>query len=220
MTARSPFGRGVDAVQTHIRRAIVPLQAVLARVPAGGDLVDLGCGQGLLLDQVLPRVHRVVGVDYDPRKLDMACALLSTELATGKVQLVHADLLQWLAQTDLRFDSALMVDTLSSFRPADQDQILHGAVRILRPGGTLLLKVVDAEPRYKALMSQALSGLVYRVMRLSKSADQRFWYRPSTQLAHVLEHAGCTVERILLHAKRPVPHPIPHVLLIARKAGG
>jgi len=201
----------VDWLQSRTRELIVPLAEVMRRVPHGGTLVDLGCGQGLMLERILDTVDRAVGVDFDPRKLRMARQRLRD---AQNLTLIEADLLVWMDTNAERFDTALLVDTLSSFEPADQDRVLIRAVSLLKPGGVLLLKIIDTTPTWKVDASRLLSGLVYRILRLSRSAQQRFWYRPATELAALLEHQGCTVTRLDLHDH----HVIPHVLLVATTA--
>jgi ubiquinone/menaquinone biosynthesis C-methylase UbiE len=207
-----PFADLVGVAQRTIRARIVPLDAVAAAVPRGGRVLEIGCGEGLVLERVLDRVDSAIGVDLDERKVRVARARLGE---SPKLRIELADAAAFLEAAPAgSFDTALLVDTLSSFPPPEQAPLLRRMLRVLRPGGTLVVKAIDTTPRWKAALSRTVSGLVYRTLRMSLSAGQRFSYLPASELAGVLAEAGATVEVRHLHRERH--HPIAHVLVVAR----
>lgn len=201
--------------QRAVRSVIVPIGDVAAAVPKGHRLIDIGCGEGLVLERVLARADEIVGVDLDARKIAFARSRLA---AAAHVRLHHGDAFAFLAaQRDASVSTVLLVDTLSALQVRAQDRLLEETVRVLEPGGTLVLKLMDASPRWKAALSRALSTLVCAGFRMSLSDGQRFTYRSSAELLELLVAAGTSVEVRHLHAERH--HPLPHVLLLARRMG-
>src|SRR4051794_9418732 len=73
---------------------------VLERLdPAGVEcVVDAGCGTGRVTELLLERVPnaRVIALDASEAMLDQAAARLKPAIASGRVQLVHADLTEQL----------------------------------------------------------------------------------------------------------------------------
>jgi ubiquinone/menaquinone biosynthesis C-methylase UbiE len=210
---RSRQGRFIDVVQTTIRRAIVPLDAVADGVPDGSHVTEIGCGQGILIAMFASRVRQVIGLDYDPRKCEMARAALTQ---FSNVEIVEADALRYCEVAPPRStDVAILSDTLSSFSIASQDKLLTSIAPMIAERGRILLKIIDATPRWKATLCAALSTVVYKVLRLSLSEGQQFTYRPREEYIALLQSLGFEVREELIHRTRH--SPIPHVLLIAER---
>lgn len=118
-------------------RVRAPEWAWLSRhVPAGADVLDLGCGTGALLRALAPRLRRGVGVD------------------TSRGMLAHArrrggERLRFAALDGPRLpvpDGSIdRVISLLSWRYLDWDPVMAEVGRVLRPGGHLL--VVDMVTR-------------------------------------------------------------------------
>lgn len=123
----------VDAT-THDRPLHHALVALTVAEPLG-DLVDIGCGQGRILKLLATRARRAVGVDIDSDARRFARAEL---LLAG---LPNCSLRQGnmysLPFAEHEFDTAILDDVLSAAgRPTDA---IAEAMRILRPGGRLLI---------------------------------------------------------------------------------
>ena len=208
-----PFSGGL---QQRIRNAIVPLDEVAGAVPAQGRILEIGCGEGLILKRLVDRSVSLVGVDIDERKVAMARSAFAGD---PHVRLQVQDAFEFLAGTaDGCYSAALLADTLSSFAPERQVPLLREMFRVVAPGGLLIVKAIDGKVRWKTAMSRLLSGLVYRVLRLSVSDGQRFTYMASGELKAALEAMGGEVTVRHLHRERF--HPIPHILVVAAKGPG
>ena len=98
--------------------------------------LDIGCGNGALLRALGERVAQGVGVDASRRMIEISREHADEE-GLGHLEFVHID------GPDLPFDDAAfdVVVSFLSFRYLDWDPIMHEIVRVLRPGGRLL--VVD-----------------------------------------------------------------------------
>lgn len=203
----------LGSLQERIRAKIVPLGAAAQYLTGGAALLEVGSGEGLFLEHVVPRYRQVLGIDIDERKLSRARRRFR---AAPHVEIREADALSFLEQAaDGQFDAVVLVDTLSSFTLADQTRLLRECARVLAPAGVLLLKFIDGGVPVKSFLSTLLSTAIYRGLRLSISDGQRFRYRTSEDLLGVLSGLGLCCALHPLH-QEPF-HPIPHVLLLARK---
>lgn len=104
-------------------------------LPAGGTLVDLGTGPGLLLPRMRARYPsaRIVAVEMQPEMLEVA----REQAEQSRVELVEADLARPLPLEEGIADvvTAIMVFHELAFPPI----LLDHVVRLLKPGGTLVL---------------------------------------------------------------------------------
>ena len=112
------------------------LPALTALLPSAWTVADLGCGTGPALVELAPVVHKVIGVDREPRMLDLARArvagLTNVELRQGT--------LDALPLADAEADAALCVLVLHHVEQP-RNRAFAEARRALRPGG--VLAVVD-----------------------------------------------------------------------------
>lgn len=102
-------------------------------------LVDLGCGTGMILDE-LTRRGRATGLDFSPRALEFC-------RRRGLAALAQADVTRLPVATG----SADVVTALDITEHVEDDQgLVSEAARILRPGGHLLITV----PAHRFLWSE------------------------------------------------------------------
>src|SRR5688572_10173813 len=121
-------------------------------LPSGGRLLDIGCGQGLMLALLaevgrwersastspgtLPRFAHLVGVELRPHRARLARAALGSDAE--------------IVETDARTLSAgtarvvLLFDVLHMMPRPDQDALLAAAVRALEPGAMIVVREADA----------------------------------------------------------------------------
>ncbi len=161
-----------------IYRALVDL------VPEGSSVADLGCGDGHAAILLALRGCTVRAYDWDERKLERARAA-----ALGlSVRIERADVRQ--AAID-PCDVALLLDVLHYFPAPEQDAVLGRAAAALRPGGTLLVRDIDAARGWRSLLTR-IEERVVTLVRFHRAA--RLTFRPAQDLAAVLERAGLSVE--------------------------
>jgi len=97
------------------------------------DVLDAGCGTGLLAELIKPLCSRLVGVDLSPKMLELAAARkLYDDLQEG-------ELVAWLDAHPGAFDVVTSADTLCYFGAIDD--ALRAAYRALRPGGWVFFSV-------------------------------------------------------------------------------
>ena len=113
------------------------LDAAYGPEEALGAVADLGCGTGLCAPFLRRRATRLVGVD-------LSAAMLDKARQRGEYdELVQAELTAFLTERPGAFDTLLSADTLCYF--GDLDGFAHAARAALRPPGTLVFTVEQAE---------------------------------------------------------------------------
>jgi predicted exporter/SAM-dependent methyltransferase len=111
--------------------------AVKKAVPACGEILDLGCGYGLVshwLTLFTPE-HSVRGVDFDAGKIRVAQV---TARANPAVTFEQRDILEWSEFPAC--DCALLCDVLHYFPPEFKADVLRKIFAALRPGGCLIIR--------------------------------------------------------------------------------
>jgi ubiquinone/menaquinone biosynthesis C-methylase UbiE len=165
-----------------LHRPILPILELLvaeAGWPAGGLLLDVGCGAGLKSALLLGRVGRVLGLDID-------AGMLRAAPQSNGLLWVAADAAA-LPLAAGSADGAWCAATLGLL--ANRAAALAELRRALRPGGVAV--IVTAEQRWAALHrwpAPLLAELVaaWSLARAALRADSE----PASELAESLRNAG------------------------------
>lgn len=168
-------------------------------LPSGGTLVDVGCGQGLMLTLLLeaaeawrtgewtgpppPRYSLLVGVE--PRAGVARLAALATG---GAADIRQAD---GRGVTLPPSDAVLLFDVLQMVPPSDQEAMLRLALASLAPRGVVLVREADASsPRFwRVRAGNRAKALVTGGWR------QTLCYRDARGWQDLFERVGFTVHR-------------------------
>jgi len=120
------------------------LSKALEQVPPEARILDIGCGQGLLLYALESfGFKRVRGVDLSEQQVAVGQQYGLTCHAVDK------DYIFQLAMTDPRtFDLIFMMDVLEHMNSSDQLRTLAAVGELLVPGGRLILSVPNANASF------------------------------------------------------------------------
>ena len=123
-----------DAVFTDIRVRKDEWEWLNEHLPKSGDIrvLDIGCGNGALLNALSDRIAEGVGVDESGAILDRARGR-NGEISNVRFEKISGPV---LPVADASFD---VVISLMSFRYLDWDPLLAEIKRVTRPGGKLLI---------------------------------------------------------------------------------
>lgn len=110
------------------------IEFVLQKTYSSMAILELGCGYGRVLRQLLPRGRSVVGIDSSLSSLRMAAEFAGRK---GSLHLVAMNAAH-MGFRDRTFDLTLCIQNgISAFR-ADQSKLFTDAVRVTRSGGRVL----------------------------------------------------------------------------------
>ncbi len=177
------FSTSYDARRHEGYHKLIDDQAaeLVRRVGEGADVLEVGCGTGLVLERVAGFARRAEGVDLSPGMLDKARARGLT--------------VREASATDLPFDDASF-DVAYSFKVLahvpEIDRALREMARVVRPGGHLVYDIYNrASLRY---LNKRLFGPRATSGSFDESAiTTRFW-----TLAEAEAHRppGTEIERV------------------------
>jgi len=187
---------------------------IAAYVPADRNarIVDLGCGDGLLLHFLLEAGYRhVSGVDASSEQIARAHALGLFEAEHGAIDTFLAD------AGDQSLDVVLLIDVLEHLTRDELFAVLDHVARVLRPGGVCIAHVPNAEGLYG--MRVRYGDLTHEQAFTARSMSQAF--------------AAVGFKSIAAFEDRPVVHGVrslvrralwdagtlPHRLLLAAETG-
>jgi len=157
---------------TFLRKMAV-VRACLARLPRESRVLDVGCGEGVLVEELRGTGLDVTGIDLNYRS----------------DHVIQGDLLA-LPFADASFDAIVLLDVFEHLAFADQPRALAEIRRVLKPGGRFVASI----PNLAHANSRA--SLLIRG-RLDRS-DHEFNHvgeRPRWENAALLREAGFTIER-------------------------
>jgi SAM-dependent methyltransferase len=135
------------------------IEHLCSRVPHGARVLELGCGYGRVLAELAAVAGRVVGVDTSLDSLRLARRHVgrSSRVALAAMDAVH------LTFQPSSFDLVCAVQNGISAFHVDQRELVQSAVRVTRPGGTVLFSSYADEfweGRLEWFRVQAAHGLV------------------------------------------------------------
>ena len=148
------------------------------------EMLDVGCGTGLVGVAVRPFARRLVGVDLSTRMLDAARRRNIYD------ELIESDIVQYMRGHERSFDIVTASDVLTYF--GDCGEFFETCALALRPGGVVIVLVETNQ-----------EGDDYRLNMNGRFSHGRAYLRA------VMEDAGLVVARLdnvvmRLEAKQPV----------------
>jgi len=124
----------------------------------GARILDLTCGPGLYAVEFAGRGCEVVGVDFGPASVTFARNLAKHEGVADRCTFLEQD----VRETDYRgadFDAALFIyGQITVFTPDETQTLLNRLARSLRPGGKLVLEILDRDRIDKEFKSWWYTG--------------------------------------------------------------
>jgi cyclopropane fatty-acyl-phospholipid synthase-like methyltransferase len=173
------------------------LEKLLAVLPSGASVLDLGCGSGDPADVALARQHQVTGIDISETQIIKA----RQNVPSGTF--LHADL-GAISFPPASFDAVVSFYTLEHL-PREEHAAIFGRIATwLRSGGYLLLGTEAAE-------SAGSVGTWLGVPMFFSSYD------PDTVL-QMISTAGLVILETAMEYQMEQQHEISYLWILARKA--
>lgn len=195
-------------LHTRLRDWSAPLDAVVAALPREGFLLDVGCGHGLIANEVALRspLARVLGVDLSETKIASARATVG---ARTNVEFRPAPL-ESLPESG--FDAVSLIDVLYLVPESSWASFLGTCLEKLRPGGIFVLKEIGTEPWWKFERLKLQEFMSTRILRITKGDTMHF--ESGEELRKRLLSLG--FEEVTLQAL-DAGYTSPHLLLTGRR---
>ncbi len=199
-------------VHTALRWLTCPFAPVQASVPDVGEVLEVGCGHGLVsLSLALASSRRrVTGVDIDGAKVEAATAA-AARLAPGEAD-IGFTLVEpgWLPTATV--DAVVIADVLYLLPVEEQHRLLSACAACIGEGGVLVVKEVAEKPRWKFQWNRLQETVSTRVLGITAGDGSLHFVAPST-MAGWLEAEGLRTESRALDRG----YPWPHHLLVGRR---
>jgi SAM-dependent methyltransferase len=122
----------------------------------GGKVLDVGCGPGIMAEAILSRGCEFWGVDQSRKMIEMCMDRFS---GTGRTHFSLGDALG-LHFGDAFFDAVLCMGVIDGLR--DRRLALREMMRVLKPGGTLIVSFANLCSPYAAWKKYVFYPLVFR----------------------------------------------------------
>jgi SAM-dependent methyltransferase len=185
-----------------------PFELLERYVPRKGKVCDLGCGHGLMLHWLasfLAPETTLLGFDIDRKKIDFARAF-------GGDQRVQFEVKDITAGLDLHGAAGLILnDVLHMLSFSNQELLLRRCFGSLAPGGTLIIKEINAQVPWKLRWAGIQAYFVRDIFHLTRG--EGFYPQTSRAFTGMLETIGFKVEAFPVHRG----YAYPHMLYLCRK---
>ena len=150
-----------------------------ARGLAGKHIVDIGCGGGILTEALAQRGALMTGIDMAEQSLKVARLHLHESDLEIDYQLSTAE--AFAEHNTARFDVVACLEMLEHV--PDPAAIIDAAVRLLKPGGRLILSTLNRNPKSFAL---AILGAEYVLGLIPRGTHEyRRFIKPSEMAAQL-----------------------------------
>jgi len=158
----------------------------LRLAPAGRQVLDVGCGGGLLAEEFARLGFTVTGVDPSEESLGVARRHAESEGLAITYRRATGEALPF---ADASFDVAYCCDVLEHV--ADLGRVVAETARVLRPGGVYLYDTFNRTPASWLILIFLLQELAWTSLMPPRLHDWRMFIRPD-ELRRLLEQQGMT----------------------------
>jgi len=178
------------------------MEILLTAVSDGATVFDIGCGAGLFLGLLAPRIAKGMGVDASISAITAARGMLLPADHSARLSFVVAsEASVWPAE---QFSVVSLIDVLHHVAIDQQRAVVMAAASRVAANGIMLYKDIPPRPRWRALMNRLHDLLMAR---------QWVHYRRGDDVVAWLDQAGLRIERRERHDRWWYAHE----LIVARR---
>ncbi|GJJ05222.1 ubiquinone biosynthesis O-methyltransferase [Duganella rhizosphaerae] len=164
------------------------LEWINARAPlAGKNVIDIGCGGGILSESMARKGAKVTGIDLSEKALKVA-DLHSLESGVAvRYKLIAAE--EMAAQEPGQYDVVTCMEMLEHV--PDPSAIVRAAATLVKPGGHVFFSTLNRNP--KAYLF-AILGAEYLLRMLPKGTHDYDKFITPSELSQYIRSAGLDVQ--------------------------
>jgi SAM-dependent methyltransferase len=173
------------------------LARALDRIPAGSDVLDLGCGAGVPMTKALAEGRHVTGVDISARQVELARA------AVPGATFIQADMTT-LELPPASLDAVVAFYSLTHVPRADLPALLDAIHGWLRPGGVFMASM-GAQDAPDDVEADWLGTPMF------------FSHHGAKKNRALVRHAGFEIEQAVVEEEPEDRHAALFLWVVARK---
>ncbi len=166
---------------------------------SGGNILEIGCGQGLLLEELKKEGFNVVGVEP---------SVSGSVIASRKGLNVINDNFPSETLKNKKYDLIILSQVLEHIK--DPGMFIDEILVILSKGG----KILFVQTNWKGLIPRYLKSRWHAWV-----PEQHYWHFTPKGLAYILKKKGCIVERIEYYSLEHSNHILSRVTKIIPNQG-
>ncbi|MDH5571695.1 MAG: bifunctional 2-polyprenyl-6-hydroxyphenol methylase/3-demethylubiquinol 3-O-methyltransferase UbiG [Gammaproteobacteria bacterium] len=156
---------------------------------AGKNVIDVGCGGGILSESMAQRGAQVIGIDMGEAPLSVARL---HQLESGvKVDYKRITAEEMAGQNPQRFDVVTCLEMLEHV--PDPASVIKACAEMVKPGGHVFFSTINRNPKAYML---AIVGAEYLLKMLPKGTHDYSKFIKPSELESWIRHAGMTVSEI------------------------
>jgi 2-polyprenyl-6-hydroxyphenyl methylase / 3-demethylubiquinone-9 3-methyltransferase len=164
------------------------LDWINARAPlAGKDVIDIGCGGGILTEAMARKGARVTGIDLSEKALKVADLHGLESGAQVRYELIAAE--DMAAREAGKYDVVTCMEMLEHV--PDPAAVVKAAATLVKPGGKVFFSTLNRNP--KAYLF-AIVGAEYLLRMLPKGTHDYAKFITPAELSQFVRSAGLTVD--------------------------
>lgn len=164
------------------------LEWINARAPlAGKDVIDIGCGGGILSESMVRKGARVTGIDLSDKALKVAdLHSLESGVAVRYEKIAAEDM---AAREAGQFDVVTCMEMLEHV--PDPAAIVKAAATLVKPGGKVFFSTLNRNPKSYLF---AIVGAEYVLRMLPKGTHDYAKFITPSELSQFVRSAGLQVD--------------------------
>jgi ubiquinone/menaquinone biosynthesis C-methylase UbiE len=191
-----------------IKKKIFPIKKIIDIFPEKGNLIDLGCGNGIF-PAMLSLKHKelkIIGVDDDKTKIDLAKKTFSQlkNLSFIKENILNFELKE--------ADIYSLIDVLYLIPFELQIKLIDGIYKKLEINGKLIIKEMDKTPFYKYLFNIFQESISVKIIH--RTMGSKFYFIDSFEYIKIFKKIGFDVQ----YLRADKGYLYPHVVYILTKS--
>lgn len=138
-----------------LRPFICPFDRIIPLVPDGSDVLDVGCGAGLLLNLIAAsgRPLSLTGFDSCQKAISAATSAAGRNFSLGRQQGRFTVVDARSAWPSGTFGVVTLIDVLHHIPVNNRREVISRACAATASGGSLIVKDIAPRPRWRALMN-------------------------------------------------------------------
>lgn len=191
---------GFGKLFSQIRSWDAPYEVLEKIVPKKGEILDLGCGDGLLVNYLAlssPK-RKITGIELNSDRIEIA------DKGIKNARFLRGDI---LTKKYPKADSVILAHVLHHLPSfASQEKVLEKLSGILKKKNKLIILEIDNKPLLKYFFSIIVDSVVVPILFEGKVFATKLFYRTSSEWQRLLEELGFSVEVKSTHRGMPFSH--------------